>query len=109
MPDLPLVRMLWSLVTGGMVTGAVEEVRHVPLAATCGAGAAVLGELAATVGGDEAAGAAVPGSLPTGAPALVAQALWAAAPGAASPVVAPPAALLATAWDGASTGAATPE
>jgi len=89
--------MLCSLATGVMASGAVETVRRVPLAATCGAGAAVLDGapalLAATWGG-ESPGAAAPG---------LAGAAWA-------PAEAPgvPGALLAAAWDGVSAGAAAP-
>jgi len=89
--------MLCSLATGVMASGAVETVRRVPLAATCGAGAAVPDGapalLAATWGG-ESPGAAAPG---------LAGAAWA-------PAEAPgvPGALLAAAWDGVSAGAAAP-
>jgi len=89
--------MLCSLATGVMASGAVETVRRVPLAATCGAGAAVpdgAPALLAATWGSESPGAAAPG---------LAGAAWA-------PAEAPgvPGALLAAAWDGVSAGAAAP-
>jgi len=100
--------MLCSLATGVMASGAVETVRRVPLAATCGAGAAVLDGapalLAATWGG-ESLGAAAPG---------LAGAAWAPAeapgvpPWASAEAPGVPGALLAAAWDGVSAGAAAP-
>jgi hypothetical protein len=86
--DLPLVRMLWALVTGEMTAGLVETVRQVLLAATCGAGSAVLCGLVALLAASwdsVSAGAAAPES------ELLAMAL------------------LAATCDGVSAGAAAPD
>jgi imidazole glycerol phosphate synthase subunit HisF len=55
--------MLSALATGAMATGVVETIRQVPLAATCGAGVAVLDEpraLLAATWDDVSIGAAAP-------------------------------------------------